>query len=86
LDNSYDDKIKKIKEDIEKAKSIRYRAEAKLEHLAKEKDELLEKMKELGVEPEGLDMEIKKLKEDIDILIEKAQNLIPEGYINKLKN
>jgi hypothetical protein len=83
LDDLYDDKIKKIKENIEKAKTIRYKAEIRLEHLVKEKDELLNKMEELGVKPEDLEAEISKLKLEIDNLLDKAQNLIPDEYFNK---
>jgi peptidoglycan hydrolase CwlO-like protein len=82
LSDSYDDKIKDIKGKIEKAKAMRYKAEVRIEHLTKEKEDLLKKMDEYGVKPEDLEAEIVKLKEEIDNLINEADNLIPKDILN----
>jgi chromosome segregation ATPase len=77
----YDNKINQIKENLDKAKNMRIRAEARLEQLNKQKEEILGELKELGVPPEALDTEISRLKREIEDLIDKAQNLIPEELI-----
>ena len=77
----YEKKINQIKENLDKAKNMRIRAEARLEQLNKQKEEILGELKELGVPPESLDTEINNLKSEIEELIDKAQKLIPEELI-----
>ena len=73
--------LNRIKENLDKANNLRIRAEAKLEQLSRQKEDILSELKELGVEPENLDSEIKKLKDEIEDLITKAEELIPEELI-----
>lgn len=77
----YENKINQIKDNLDKAKNMRIRAEARLEQLNKQKEEILGELKELGVPPESLDTEISNLKSEIEDLIDKAQKLIPEELI-----
>ena len=57
--SDYDRKLNRIKENLDKANNLRIRAEAKLEQLSRQKEDILSELKELGVEPENLDSEIK---------------------------
>lgn len=77
----YEKKINQIKENLDKAKNMRIRAEARLEQLNKQKEEILGELKEFNVSPDELDMEINKLKSEIEDLIDRAQNLIPQELI-----
>ncbi|WP_010252075.1 hypothetical protein [Acetivibrio cellulolyticus] len=77
----YEKKISQIKENLDKAKNMRIRAEARLEQLNKQKEEILGELKELGVSPEELEGEISRLKSEIEDLIDKAEKLIPEELI-----
>lgn len=77
----YEKKINQIKENLDKAKNMKIRAEARLEQLNKQKEEILSELKELNVSPDELDMEISKLKSEIEDLMDRAQNLIPQELI-----
>ncbi|HPD01395.1 MAG TPA: hypothetical protein PLA01_08630 [Acetivibrio sp.] len=79
--SDYDKRLNQIKESLDKANNLRIRAEAKLEQLSRQKEDILSELKEMGVEPENLDSEIRKLKDDIEDLITKAEKLIPEELI-----
>ncbi len=70
--------LDKMKQAIDKAKDLRYRAEAKLEELENQKTRLLEELEELGVKPEDLDDEIVKLETEIEQSMERAWSLIPK--------
>ncbi|OPZ86491.1 MAG: hypothetical protein BWY74_03630 [Firmicutes bacterium ADurb.Bin419] len=79
----YEKKINQIKENLDKAKNMRIRAETRLEQLNKQKEEILGELNELGVSPEQLDSEINRLKNEIEDLLDRAQKLIPEELIKK---
>lgn len=79
----YEKKINQIKENLDRAKNMRIRAETRLEQLNKQKEEILDELKDLGVSPEQLDSEINRLKNEIEDLINKAEKLIPEELIKK---
>ncbi len=79
----YEKKINQIKENLDKAKNMRIRAETRLEQLNKQKEEILGELKVLGVTPEQLDGEIERLRTEIEDLIGKAEKLIPEELIKK---
>lgn len=77
----YEKEINTIKDKLDKAKSLRIRAEARLEQLNKQKQEILKELEELGVKPENLENEIEKLKKEIDALLENANDLIPSDVL-----
>ncbi|AEV68962.1 hypothetical protein [Acetivibrio clariflavus] len=81
MTGEYEKRINQIKESLDKAKNMRIRAEARLEELNKQKEEILRELKELNVSPDQLDDEISKLKSEIEELMERAQNLIPQDLI-----
>ncbi|MFC0471982.1 hypothetical protein ACFFHM_16130 [Halalkalibacter kiskunsagensis] len=73
--------LTQIKQAIEKARDMRYRAEAKLEELENQKNRLLVELEELGVQPEELDQEIKRLEHEIDLSLKETWDLIPKELI-----
>lgn len=73
--------LAKIKEAIEKAKDMRYRAEAKLEELENQKSRLLDELASLGVKPEQLDEEIERLEKEIVEGLQETLALIPKDLI-----
>ncbi|MCX7921811.1 MAG: hypothetical protein N3B21_07365 [Clostridia bacterium] len=77
----YDKAISQIKENLDKAKGLRIRAEARLEQLNKQRQDILKELDELGVKPEELDNEIIKLKNEIEELLEKANEMLPMDLI-----
>jgi chromosome segregation ATPase len=68
----YEKTIGQIKENLDKAKNMRIRAEAKLEQLNRQKQDILKEIETLGIKPEVLDSEIERLKKEIEELIDKA--------------
>ena len=74
----YEKSIGQIKENLDKAKNMRIRAEAKLEQLNRQKQDILKEIETLGIKPEALDNEIVRLKKEIEELIEKATELLPK--------
>ena len=79
----YEKELNNLKEDLEKAKSLKYRAEARLEQLKKQEEELINELNELGVAPENLDAEIEKLTDEIDKLFKEAKSLLPVDLLEK---
>lgn len=78
---SVEQQLTQIKKAIDKAKDMRYRAEAKLEELENQKNRLLTELKELGVKPEDLEEEIKRLEKEIDLSLRETWELIPKELI-----
>lgn len=79
--NDYEKTINQIKENLDKAKNLRIRAEARMEQLNNQKQELMKELESLGVQPEDLDNEISRLKDEIEELIEKANEMLPMDMI-----
>lgn len=79
----YEKELSELKKDLEKAKTLKYKADARLEQLKKQEEDIIEELKELGVKPEDLDQEIKKLTEEIDGLFEKSSELLPKDILER---
>jgi len=73
--------LNKLKENLDKAKNLRIRAEARLEQLNKQKQDLLSELENLGVKPEDLDNEIERLNNEIESLLKKAKDMLPMDLI-----
>ena len=79
----YEKELGTLKENLDKAKTLKYKAEARLEQLNKQEEELIKELKELGVNPEDLDQEINKLTSEIDELFNKSNQLLPKDILEK---
>ncbi len=79
----YEKELKELKESMEKAKNLKYRAEARMEQLKKQEDEIILELDKLGVKPEALDEEIAKLKNEIESLLTEANQLLPKDLLDK---
>lgn len=78
----YGKTINQLKQSLDKAKDERIRAEARMEQLGKQKQELLKELEEYGIKPEDLENEITRLKKEIEELIAEANELLPKDIIN----
>ncbi|ADC51952.1 MULTISPECIES: hypothetical protein [Alkalihalophilus] len=67
---------------IDKARDMRYRAEAKLEELENQRTRLLNELEDLGVSPDSLDDEINRLEREIEQSLNDTWALIPRELIN----
>lgn len=72
-----------LKEQLEKMKNLKYRSEAKIEQLQKRKQEILEEIRELGVNPEKLDWEIGNLEAEIALLLKQVKQALPLEILQK---
>lgn len=79
----YEKELSQLKENLEKAKSIKYRAEARLEQLKRQEDEIIKELNELGVNPQDLDTEINRLSTEINKLFKEANELLPRDLLEK---
>lgn len=80
---SYEKELNNLKESLEKAKNLKYKAEARLEQLNQQEEEIIKELKDLGVKPEELETEINKLTSEIDKLFKEANQLLPKDLLEK---
>lgn len=78
---NYEKELNNLKEGLEKAKDLRYRAEARLEQLNKQEEEIVAELKELGIKPQDLENQINTLTLDIQKLFKEANDLLPKDLI-----
>ena len=71
----YEKELNLLKDNLEKAKSLKYRAEARLDQLKLQEEEIIKELQDLGVKPEDLETEIKNLTEEINKLFTEANEL-----------
>ena len=79
----YEKELSQLKNNLERAKNLKYKAEARLEQLNHQQQEIIKEIKELGGNPEDLEKEIEKLNTEIDKLFEEANTLLPKDILEK---
>lgn len=79
----YEKELGNLKENLEKAKTLKYKAEARLEQLKSQEADLIKELKELNVNPEDLDSEIENLTIEINKLFKKSNELLPKDILDK---
>ena len=75
------ERFNNIKERLDKAKEEKNRAEIALEILQKQKEDILNQLKELNIDPENLESEITRLQNQIEQDLQKAEELLPDAKI-----
>lgn len=76
-----DKRIAELKEQIEKAKQLKYKYEARLDELQRQKERLLQELQEMQVRPEDLESEIRRLQTDVEALLREAAGLLPADLL-----
>lgn len=79
----YEKELNLLKDNLEKAKSLKYRAEARLEQLKQQETEVIKELEDLGVRPEELETEIQSLTSAINELFKEANELLPTDLLEK---
>lgn len=74
-------RIAELKEQIEKAKQLKYKYEARLDELQRQRERLLAELAELQVRPEDLEGEIRRLQSDVEALLREAAALLPADLL-----
>ncbi len=80
---NYEVKLKELKDNIDKAKDLKNRAEGQLDQLKTQEKQYLEELEKLGVDPKNLEAEIANLKREIEDMLEKADSMIPKDILNR---
>lgn len=80
---NYEKELSLLKENLDKAKTLKYKAEARLEQLKHQEDEIIKELNELGVKPEDLENEIVKLTKVIESLFKDANEMLPTELLEK---
>ncbi len=80
---NYERELNNLKENLEKAKDLKYKAEARLEQLNQQEAEIIDELNKLGVKPENLNEEIEKLSLEIENLFKEANDLLPKDLLEK---
>lgn len=80
---NYEKELSNLKENLDKAKTLRYKAEARLEQLKHQEDEIIKELNELGVKPEELEVEIVQLTKIIESLFKEAKEMLPTELLEK---
>lgn len=78
MSTEYEKVITNLKDNLEKAKNMKFKAEARLEQLNKQKDEIIAEIRAMKLEPENLDKEIESIRTQIDSIIIETNKLLPE--------
>jgi len=73
----YEEQLDQLKRGLQQALRLRADAETKHSFYLEQRERILQKIKELGVEPEELDKEISRLQREMDRLLKEAEKLIP---------
>lgn len=80
---NYEEQLKKLRDDLDRQKNIKYKAEARLEQLYSQKEEIVKEIQAQNIDPENLENEISKIKKEIDSLFKQAQELMPKEWFNE---
>jgi len=70
------ERLNALKNKVEQGKAAKARAEANLETYTKQRNEVIDEIRALGVEPENLETEIAKLEQEIEASLSQAEQLL----------
>ncbi|MFA5577204.1 MAG: hypothetical protein WCZ27_10465 [Tissierellaceae bacterium] len=79
----YEKDLNLLRDNLEKAKNLKYKAEARLEQLNQQEEEITNELSKLGIKPEELESEIEKLTKEIQDLFNEANKLLPKDLLEK---
>lgn len=74
----YEDNLNNLKKQLDRAKDLKYKADARLESLKAQREELLKEIEKEGVKPEELSNVISNFENEIKELFEKANSMLPK--------
>lgn len=73
----YEERIERLRRALEEAQALRREAEATLRVYRDEEERIVARLRELGVEPEGVDAELERLRGEIERLLREVEAEIP---------
>jgi len=78
-----EEKLKKLKTEVEKLKTDKIRKEEQLKNLRQKRDEIVTEITTLGYTPENLPDESEKLKNSIKSQLSEIESKILQGLVNE---
>lgn len=78
---SIEREISALKEQLENIKSIRYKAEARLEELTKQHSSIIAEIHELGIDPKNIEREIASLEQEIQRVLKETKEMLPKNLV-----
>ena len=79
----YEKELTQLKDNIDNAKKLKYKAEIRLEQLKEQENEIIKELEIMGIKPENIEAEIETLKTDIEKLLKEAKEMLPEDILKK---
>lgn len=79
----YEKELTQLKDNIDYAKKLKYKAEIRLEQLKEQENEIIKELESMGIKPENIESEIETLKTDIEKLLKEAKEMIPQDILKK---
>lgn len=79
----YEKELTQLKDNIDNAKKLKYKAEIRLEQLKEQENEIIKELEIMGIKPENIETEIETLKTDIEKLLKEAKEMLPEDILKK---
>ncbi|MNQ32101.1 hypothetical protein D3C85_454880 [compost metagenome] len=76
---SYDNELKSIRDEVQKAERTRVQLETKKEESLKRKAEYEKRCEELGVKPGEISNELVRMENEIEKLVEQIRQSLPAG-------
>lgn len=73
--------LSRLKEQLERARAAKNKAEGQLEAMERERQRLLAEFQELGVSPDQLEGEVGRLQQEIQRLLAEARKAIPAELV-----
>ncbi|MGI6143323.1 MAG: hypothetical protein ACOYEK_05630 [bacterium] len=79
----YEEQLNRLKRGLQQAQRLRTDAETKRNFYLEQREKIILRIRELGVEPEELEQEIKRLQGEMEKLLREAEALIPWELLEK---
>lgn len=79
----YEKELTQLKDNIDNAKKLKYKAEIRLEQLKEQENEIIKELEIMGIKPENIESEIASLKTDIEKLLKETKEMLPEDILKK---
>jgi len=70
-------RVLELKGRIEESRQLRYKYEARLEEIGRQRQRVLQELADMGLRPEDLESEIARLQAEVNGLLEDAASLLP---------
>lgn len=75
-----EEKLKHLEAQVRTINETKIRTEAQLEELRRQRDEILQRLSQMNIDPNSLDEQIKQLEQQLQNDLTNIESQIPEGF------